>query len=265
MELQGSTALVTGVGVGNLGHHFVQQLLERGAKRVYAAVRRPENVNVPGVEVLRVDLTDQHAVAEAAALAHDVDLLINNASVSFPGLAFTGDLDLIRRQFDTNVYGTLTMVRAFAPALAANGGGTVLNVLSAAAWTHNDGFGVYGASKAALWSMTNSMRSELSGQGTFVSSLVFGMASTPVVKALVDSVAGPGALDELMTDPAVIVARALDGLEAGQIEILADQLAVDAKAALSGDGKSAYAALSEEYSITPAATGTAQATSGSRR
>jgi short-subunit dehydrogenase len=250
MKIEGSTALVTGVGAGNLGHHFVQHLLDRGAKRVYATARRPENVDAPGAEVLQLDMTDQRAVAEAAVRAHDVDLLINNASVNVPGLTFTdGDPDLIRRQFDTNVYGTLAMVRAFAPTLAANGGGAILNVLSAAAWSTVDGLAVYAASKAALWSMTNSLRGELAGQGTLVSSLVFGMASTPVMTALADSIAGPGALAELMTDPGVIVARALDGLEAGHTEILADQLAVDAKAALSGDGKSAYRALSEEYSI----------------
>ncbi|BCJ50389.1 short-chain dehydrogenase [Actinoplanes sp. NBRC 14428] len=250
MQLQGRTALVTGVGAGNLGHHFVQQLLERGAARVYATARRPENIDAPGAEVLRLDMTHQESVTEAAAVAHGVDLLINNASVAFPGLTFLGgDPEMIRRQFDTNVFGTLAMIRAFAPVLAANGGGAILNVLSAAAWSATEGLGVYGASKAALWSMTANLRGELSRQGTFVSSLVFGMASTPVMKALVDSVAGPGALDDLMTDPAVIVARALDGLEAGSIEIVADTLAVDAKAALTGDGKSAYGSLSDDYSI----------------
>ncbi|MEU8661520.1 SDR family NAD(P)-dependent oxidoreductase [Actinoplanes philippinensis] len=244
MKLSGSTALVTGVGVGNLGHHFVQQLLERGAKRVYATARRPENIDAPGAEVLRLDLTDRGSVAAAAAHAHDVGLLINNASVSFPGLALSdGDPDLIRTLFDTNVHGTLHMVRAFAPVLATNGGGALLNVLSSAAWATADGFHVYAASKAALWSMTDSLRAELSAQGTHVSSLVFGMAGTPVVKALADAVAGPGALDDMMTDPAIVVSRALDGLESGRTEILADRLAVDAKAALSGGGPSVYATL----------------------
>ncbi|EXG81938.1 SDR family NAD(P)-dependent oxidoreductase [Cryptosporangium arvum] len=244
MTLSGSTALVTGVGAGNLGHHFVQQLLDRGARRVYATARRPELIDAPGAHVLRLDLTDHASIAAAAATAHDVDLLINNASMSSPGLALAdGDPDLIRRQFDTNVFGTLQMVRAFAPVLAANGGGAVLNVLSAAAWATSDGLHVYAASKAALWSMTNSLRDELSGAGTFVSGLVFGMASTPVLKAFADAVAGAGALDALMTDPAVIVDRALRGLESGRTEILADQLAVDAKAALSGEGPSVYATL----------------------
>ena len=181
---------MTGVGAGNLGHHFVQQLLERGAKRVYATARRPEHIDVPGAKVLRLDLTDRDSVAAAAARARDVDLLINNASVSFPGLNFIdGDLDVIRHLFDTNVFGSLQMVRAFAPVLAANGGGAVLNVLSAAAWANSDGLNVYAASKAALWSMTNSLRNEMSAQGTFVGGLVFGLASTPVLKAFTDAVA----------------------------------------------------------------------------
>ncbi len=239
--------LVTGVGAGNLGHHFVEQLIERGASRVYATARRPETVDAPGSEVLQLDLTDRDSIAAAAARARDVNVLINNASVFAAGLTFTGgDRDVIRRSFDTNVYGTLDMVRAFAPILAANGGGAVLNVLSSAAWATSDGINVYAASKAALWSMTKGLRSELSTQGTHVSSLVFGMASTPALKAFAEAVAGPGTLDAMMTDPAVIVRRALDGLESGHAEILADRLAVDAKAALSGDGPSVYAALTGE-------------------
>lgn len=250
MKLQGRTALVTGVRPGNLGDHFVRQLVERGAKRVYATARRPEVVDAPGAEVLRLDLTDQASVTAAAAVADDVDLLVNNASVFVPGLGFAdGDPAAIHHLFDTNVFGTQRMVRAFAPILAANGGGAILNVLSAAAWAPADGLSVYGASKAALWGLTNGLRGELAGRGTFVSSLVFGMSSTPALTAFVESVAGPGALADLMTDPAVIVARALDGLAADRTEILADQLAIDAKAALAGDGRSAYESLADDYAV----------------
>ncbi|GAA2501649.1 short-chain dehydrogenase [Winogradskya humida] len=235
---------MTGVGAENLGHHFVEQLVARGAKRVYATARRPELIDVPGVEVLHLDLTDRESINAAAAVARDVDLLVNNAAVFAAGLNFTdGDPALIRGLFDTNVHGTLDVIRAFAPGLAANGGGAILNVLSSAAWATLDGINVYGASKAAAWSMTNGLRSELAGQGTFVSALIFGMAATPPLRAFADAVAGPGVLDALMTDPAVIVGRALDGLESGRLEILADQLAIDAKAALSSDAESVYQTL----------------------
>lgn len=130
MDLNGSVALVTGANRG-LGRHFTQQLLERGAAKVYATARRPESVDVPGVEVLRLDITDPDSIAAAAAVATDVTLLVNNAGVSTGAGLVTGDLDEIRRELDTHFWGTLGMIRAFAPRL---GGGAILNVLSALSW-----------------------------------------------------------------------------------------------------------------------------------
>jgi NAD(P)-dependent dehydrogenase (short-subunit alcohol dehydrogenase family) len=236
MELHGATAVVTGVGVDNLGHHLVQQLIERGAKRVYAAARRPENVHVDGAEVIRLDLTDTASIEEAARQAGDVDILINNAAIFAGDLNFLdADLDNVRRLFETNFYGTLRMVQAFAPVLQKNGGGAILNVLSAAAWSHLDGADVYGATKAASWRMTESLRHELAPHGIQVSSLLFGMAATPTLRAYADAVAGPGVMDAMMTPPAEIARIALDGIEAGRSQILGDQLAIDAKAALADD------------------------------
>lgn len=236
MKLHGATALVTGVGIDNLGHHLAQQLIERGAKRVYAAVRRPENVRVAGAEVIRVDLTDTSSVQKAAQQAGDVDILINNAAVFAGDLNFlTVDLNDVRRLFETNLYGTLRMIQAFAPVLEANGGGAILNVLSAAAWSHLDGVDVYGATKAAGWRMTESLRHELAPRGIEVGSLLFGMAATPTLRAFADSLAGPGTMDSMMTSPADIARTALEGIEAGRSQILGDQLAINAQAALAGD------------------------------
>jgi NAD(P)-dependent dehydrogenase (short-subunit alcohol dehydrogenase family) len=233
MNLHGETALVTGVGVDNLGQHFVEQLLERGAKRVYATARRPELIDIPGAEVLHVDLTDPDSIAEAARTASDVSVLINNAAIFAGNLHFLdADLDDVRRLFETNFYGTLRMVQAFAPVLESNGGGAILNVLSAGAWSHLDGVDAYGATKAANWRMTESLRHELAPPGTQVSGLLFGMAGTPTLRVFADALAGPGAMDAMMTSPADIARTALDGVEAGDAEILGDQLAVDAKAAL---------------------------------
>ena len=133
MRLQGATALVTGANRG-IGHHFAVELLRRGAK-VYASARRPELVDVPGAEVLRLDITDQSSVDMVAGIALDVDVLINNAADTAGGNLVTGDLSAIRSTMDSNFYGTLAMIRAFAPILARNGGGAILNVLSASAWT----------------------------------------------------------------------------------------------------------------------------------
>lgn len=243
MELHGATALVTGVGVDNLGHHLVQQLIERGAERVYATARRPENVRVEGAEVIRLDLTDTASIEEAARRAGDVDVLINNAAIFAGDVNFLdADLDHVRRLFETNFYGTLRMVQAFAPVLQQNGGGAILNVLSAAAWSHLDGVDVYGATKAAGWRMTESLRHELAPRGIQVSSLLFGMAATPTLRAYADAVAGRGVMDAMMTPPAEIARIALDGIEAGRSEILGDQLAVNAKAALGGDPEPALVA-----------------------
>src|SRR5689334_9625238 len=128
MNLEGSIALVTGANRG-LGRHFAAQLLERGASKVYATARDPRGIApADGLVPLALDITDPDAVAAAVAAAPDVTLLINNAGITTGTDLVTGDLAQIRREIDTNFYGPLAMVRAFAPVLAANGGGAILNV-----------------------------------------------------------------------------------------------------------------------------------------
>jgi NAD(P)-dependent dehydrogenase (short-subunit alcohol dehydrogenase family) len=230
MKLKDATALVTGTNRG-LGQAFAVELLRRGAK-VYATARRPELVDVPGAEVIRLDITDQASVDAAAAAAGDVDVLINNAAFTGGGNLVTGDLDAIRAVMDSNYYGTLAMIRAFAPVLARNGGGAILNVLSAVAWTTVDGNTSYAAAKSAEWGLTNGVRVELAGQGTLVAALVPGLIAT---QTLLDYAAQTGM--ELPADalnqPADLARTALDGLEAGEVEIL-DRLGANAKAALAG-------------------------------
>jgi NAD(P)-dependent dehydrogenase (short-subunit alcohol dehydrogenase family) len=231
MKISGSTALVTGASRG-LGREFARQLLERGAARVYASARNPAQVNVPGTDVLTLDITDPSSVAAAAAIAGDVTLLVNNAGVSAVQNLVTGDLGQIRLELDTNLYGTLALIRAFAPALAANGGGAILNVLSRMSWLSYDGVNSYAVAKAAEWSLTNGVRLELARQGTLVSGLL--MSSTDT-----DMMAG---WDIPKNDPADVIRQALDGIEAGQLEIIADEETAQAKAALSADPALTYAA-----------------------
>src|ERR1700712_4383443 len=180
MKLNDATVLVTGTNRG-IGHHFAVELLRRGAK-VYATARRPELVDVPGAEVLPLDITDQASVDAVAAVAGDVDVLINNAADTAGGNLVTGELAAIRSTMDSNYYGTLAMIRAFAPILARNGGGAILNVLSAVAWTPVDGNTAYSAAKSAQWGLTNGVRLELAGQGTLVAALVPGMTATETMK-----------------------------------------------------------------------------------
>ncbi|AQA02351.1 short-chain dehydrogenase [Mycobacterium sp. MS1601] len=230
MKLQGATALVTGANRG-IGHHFATELLRRGAK-VYATARRPELVEIAGAELLRLDITDQASVEAAAAQAADVDVLINNAADTAGGNLLTGDMVAIRSTMDSNFYGTLAMIRAFAPILARNGGGAILNVLSAAAWATVDGNTAYAAAKSAQWGLTNGVRIELESQGTLVSALVPGLVGTQTLFDFAER-HGIEFADGVVQDPADLVRLALDGLEAGDIEIL-DTMGVEAKAALAG-------------------------------
>ena len=230
MKLHGATALVTGANRG-IGHHFAVELLRRGAK-VYATARRPELVDVPGAEVLRLDITDQSSVDTVATVALDVDVLINNAADTAGGSLVTGDLSAIRSTMDSNYYGTLAMIRAFAPILAHNGGGAILNVLSASAWTTVRGNTAYAAAKSAQWGLTNGVRVELADQRTLVTALVPGLVGTQTLLDFADR-QGIEFPDGAVMDPADLVRLALDGLEAGDIEIL-DPIGVEAKAALSG-------------------------------
>ncbi|QMU19897.1 SDR family NAD(P)-dependent oxidoreductase [Gordonia rubripertincta] len=230
MDLSSATALVTGANRG-LGHALATELARRGAK-VYATGRRPELIDIAGVEVLRLDITDPASVDAAAAVADDVDVVINNAAFTGGGNLVTGELDATRAVMDSNYYGTLSVIRAFAPVLARNGGGAILNVLSAAAWNTADGNTAYAAAKSAEWGLTNGVRVELAGQGTQVSALVPGLIAT---QTLLDYAAQAGMElpEALLSQPAELARIALDGLEAGDLEIL-DDLSRQSKAGLAG-------------------------------
>ena len=221
MDINGSTALVTGANRG-IGRHFAQQLLDRGAAKVYATARDPRTIDLEGVVPLALDVTRPESVAAAAAAAPDVTLLINNAGVSTGADFLTGDLDRIRLDLDTNFYGTLAMVRAFAPGL---GGGAVLNVLSRLSWMSFVGSNAYAASKAAAWSLTNGLRLELAEQGTLVTGLYLSATDTDMTAAW----------DIPKNDPADVARQGLDGIQSGALEVIADADTAETKAALSAD------------------------------
>lgn len=229
MQIKGSVALVTGANRG-LGEQFVKALMDAGAAKVYAAARDPRQVTVPGAVPLALDITDPEAVRAAAAQAPDVTLLINNAGSSTGAGVLDGEPDAYRREFETHVLGTLAMSRAFAPALAAGGGGAVVNVLSVLSWVTLPAAAAYSAAKSAEWSVTNALRVALAEQGTQVTSLHVGYMDTDMA-AHVD---GPKA------DPAVIARLALDGVEAGLHEVVADDLSRQVKSGLSAGPEVLY-------------------------
>ncbi len=222
MELKNAVAVVTGANRG-LGRHLAAQLVEHGAK-VYAAARRPETVDLPGVRPLRLDVTDQESIREAARIASDATLLINNAGISTGATLVGGDLDEVRREMETNFFGPLAATRAFAPVIEGNGGGAVLNVLSALSWFHPAGLGSYAASKAAAWALSDATREELAPRGITVSALHVGYMDT-------DMAAGVPADQKVAA--ADVAAQALYGIETGLPEILADETSRYVKQSLS--------------------------------
>jgi NAD(P)-dependent dehydrogenase (short-subunit alcohol dehydrogenase family) len=219
LSLKGRTVLITGAN-GGLGEQFVSQALERGAAKVYAAARTPRDWTDARIHPLALDITDAASVSHAVTAAADVDLLINNAAVAPASDTLFGPEEGARAILETNFFGTLRVANAFAPVLAANGGGTLLNIVSLAAWIPMPT--VYAASKAAVWSATNGLRMALEGQGTKVIGLYVGMIDTPMAVQH----------DVPKTSAASVVAQAYDGISAGVIEVLADDLTRDLKSRL---------------------------------
>lgn len=223
MKISGSVALVTGANRG-IGEEFARQLLQRGARKVYAAARTARSVTLEGVHALDVDVTRPDQVQAAAATAEDVSLLINNAGIATLQPVVTGDLGEIRRDLETNLFGPLLMTRAFAGVLARNGGGAVVDVLSAASWYAVPGNAAYSVSKAAAWNLTNAFRVELEEQGTQVLGTHVGLVDTDMTSGW----------DFAKLSTYDFVAATLEGLEAGATEVVADALAKSAKEALAG-------------------------------
>lgn len=223
MKLDNAVVLVTGANRG-LGLAFAREALARGARKVYAGARDPARVSLPGVEPIRLDVTDPDQVAAAAQRCSDVTLLVNNAGIATPGGYLAEDaLESARGQFETNFFGVWRMSRAFAPVLASNGGGAILNVLSVASWINSPLLGIYGTTKSAAWALTNGLRLELAPQKTQVTGLHVGFVDTDLVRGM----------DVPKTAPELVVQRAFDGLEAGDAEVLADDITRAVKQGLS--------------------------------
>lgn len=214
MNIRNAVVLITGANRG-IGLAFAREALARGARKVYAAARDPATVTLPGVQALQLDVTKPEEIAAAAQLATDVTLVINNAGIAQPGGFLTEGSDAVtRRIFETNFFGVLNVSQAFAPVLKANGGGALLNVLSVASWVNGGELAAYSASKSAAWSLTNALRHELAGQKTQVLGLHMAYVDTDLTRGF----------EVPKSSAEAIVQRALDGLEAGADEVLADAL-----------------------------------------
>jgi NAD(P)-dependent dehydrogenase (short-subunit alcohol dehydrogenase family) len=223
MQIRGSIALVTGANRG-LGKAYAQALLAAGAAKVYAGARDPASVTLPGVIPVRLDITNPADIAAAARDCADVTLVINNAGIAKGGPLLAADgADAARVQLETNFFGPLLMARAFAPVLKANGGGVLVNMLSALSFVSMQSTSAYSASKAAAWSLTNSLRHELAGQGTRVIGVHAGFIDTDMTSHLpVEKIS-----------PESVAAQTLAAVEDGSDEVLADAVSRQLRAALS--------------------------------
>lgn len=237
-SIKDQVVLVTGAS-GGIGSQYVAELVARGAKKVYAGAR--DVSRLPAFEgpvaPLALDVTDPASIAAAAKEASDITLLINNAGVNHNTSFFRApDLTIAREEMEVNYFGTLSVVRAFAPVLKENGGGTIVNMLTILARVSLPLMASYAASKAALLSLTQALRAELKGQGTKVIAIL------------------PGAIDTRMTAdfpppklaPELAVKEILDEVEKGEADdIYPGDFAKDLAAGLAADPKAVEAQLSE--------------------
>jgi NAD(P)-dependent dehydrogenase (short-subunit alcohol dehydrogenase family) len=221
VQLKGSTVVVTG-GQRGLGKAIVAELLDRGAAHVYATARTPQPSADPRVTSLALDVTDANSVAALAKAAPDATIVVNNAGTIGAGTLLDSSIEDVRSVFDTNYFGALRVAQAFAPVLARNGGGALVDIHSVLSWVA--GSGSYGDSKAALSSATNTLRIELREQKTQVVGVHLGYTDTDMVK----DVEGP------KNDPRDVARQIADGIERGDDEILADDVTRHFKSLLSG-------------------------------
>ncbi len=234
MKIEGSVALVTGANRG-IGKAIVEALRDRGAARIYATARNvdalaslvatdPERI-VP----LALDVTDREAVRAAAKNATDVSLLVNNAgSAHFTGFMNTDDpATAAQADMDVNYFGTLSMIRAFAPGLKASGGGAIVNVASIASFVNFPVLGSYSASKAANHSLTQGVRAELKAQGTLVVGVYPGPVDTDMARDF----------DAPKVPPSQIAAAILDAVTNSTEDVFPDETAANLHAGLLSDPK----------------------------
>ncbi|BBZ46487.1 SDR family oxidoreductase [Mycobacterium parmense] len=221
VNIKGSTVVVTG-GQRGLGKAIVDELLRRGAAKVYATARAPKPSDDPRVVSVELDVTKPDSVAALALRATDAAIVVNNAGVLAAPKLLSSDIEEVRAVFETNYFGALRVAKAFAPILAENGGGALVDILSILSWL--PGSGGYGDSKAALWSATNSLRIELEKQGTQVTGVHLSYTETDMTSGF----------DVPKNDPREVARAIADGIERSDAEVLADDQTRYVKAALSG-------------------------------
>jgi NAD(P)-dependent dehydrogenase (short-subunit alcohol dehydrogenase family) len=237
MEIENCVAAVTGANRG-LGKAYVDALLAAGAAKVYAGARDLASIRATSERVvpLRLDVTQEDQVRAAAEACADVTLLVNNAGImkSCPMLT-EGSEQALRAEMEVNVFGVLRMVRAFAPVLAKNGGGAIVNMLSVVSWFVNPGNATYCASKYAALAVTDAVRFQLKRQGTQVVAVHAGYIDTDMAADV----------DSPKVSAQQVAERTLDGLRRGRNSVHADHRSEEVWQKVKTDPEGLYARLQE--------------------
>ncbi len=218
MKISNSIVLVTGANRG-IGLAIVAKALEKKAAKVYATYRSDSNrttLENLGERVIPVhlDLGDKSTITQLSQLVPSINILINNAGI-FSGTNVLEDTEQqLRDDIETNLFGTLGVTKALLPSLKKEGSGAIANVLSVTSLAAMPSFGGYSASKAALHSVTQSIRSNLKANEISVHGVYPGPVATRMTKGL-----------NMDTTPASEVAEAiLNGIENGVEEIFPDAM-----------------------------------------
>ena len=238
MQIEGTIALVTGANRG-IGKAFTDALLNRGAAKVYAGVRDLATVSDtdPRRVPVQLDVTDADRIAALAQELPDVELVINNAGIARPATPLSAQLDAARAELEVNYHSLIATTQAFAPVLATNGGGAIVNVLSVGSWIGSPTLSTYTASKSAAWNFTNAARVELKHQGTHVVGVHVGFVDTDLTAGLdVDKIA-----------PTAVAAAALDAVQASEPEAIVDDVSRQIKAGLSDDQHTLYPQIEHDF------------------
>ena len=211
MSIADKTVLITGASRG-IGQALTDEALRRGAGRVYAAARRPAAHPDERVTPLRMDVTDAAQVQAAAMRVGTLDLLVNNAGLAlFEGL---GDRATLERHLAVNLFGTYAVTEAFLPQLTSSRG-AIVNNLSLNSLAPLPALAAYSVSKAAAFSLTQSLRTSLAERGVRVHAVLTGPTDTDMVRGL-----------DIPKASAESVARAIfDAVDRGEEDIFPDPLA----------------------------------------
>jgi NAD(P)-dependent dehydrogenase (short-subunit alcohol dehydrogenase family) len=217
MQMRGIVAFVTGANRG-IGAALVQELLDQGAAKIYATARQHADLAKIAMKDARIvpiqlDVTDGAQIANVAREAEDVQILFNNAGVLDFGSVLDAPPEAFNRNFDVNFFGVLNATRAFAPTLTEHHG-AVVNILTLVALASMPGLGVYNASKAAAWSLTQSLRADFAKRDVRVFSVFPGAVDTDMLKGV----------EMPKTSSRDVASSILDGVEANQEDIFPDPM-----------------------------------------